>query len=44
MPPSSPNHQVAATEPKWWATKNEWVGLIDVAELEVESLTSGFAS
>jgi SAM-dependent methyltransferase len=27
----------------WWATKNEWLGLIDVAELELESLYGGFA-
>ena len=28
----------------WWATKNEWLGLIDVAGLELESLHGGFAS
>ena len=22
----------------WWATKNEWLGLVDVAGLEVEAL------
>ena len=27
----------------WWATKNEWLGLIDVAGLELESLRGGFA-
>jgi SAM-dependent methyltransferase len=27
----------------WWATKNEWLGLIDVAELEVEALYGGFS-
>jgi ubiquinone/menaquinone biosynthesis C-methylase UbiE len=27
----------------WWATKNEWLGLIDVAGFEVESLYGGFA-
>jgi hypothetical protein len=27
----------------WWATKNEWFGLIDVAGFEVESLYGGFA-
>jgi SAM-dependent methyltransferase len=27
----------------WWATKNEWLGLVDVAGLEVESLHGGFA-
>jgi SAM-dependent methyltransferase len=26
----------------WWATKNEWLGLIDVAGLEVEALYGGF--
>jgi SAM-dependent methyltransferase len=28
----------------WWATKNEWLGLIDVAGLRVEALYGGFAS
>jgi SAM-dependent methyltransferase len=27
----------------WWATKNEWLGLLDVAGLEVEGLYGGFA-
>jgi SAM-dependent methyltransferase len=27
----------------WWATKNEWLGLLDVAGLEVEALYAGFA-
>jgi hypothetical protein len=27
----------------WGATKNEWLGLIDVAGLEVEALYGGFA-
>lgn len=27
----------------WWATKNEWLGLLDVAGLEVEALYSGFS-
>ena len=27
----------------WWATKNEWLGLIDVAGFELESLDGGFA-
>ncbi len=27
----------------WWATKNEWLGLIDVAGLEVEALYGGFS-
>ena len=26
----------------WWATKNEWLGLIDVSGLEVEALYGGF--
>jgi SAM-dependent methyltransferase len=32
-----------ATSSLWWATKNEWLGLVDVAGLEVESLHGGFA-
>ena len=27
----------------WWATKNEWLGLVDVAGLEVDALYGGFA-
>ena len=27
----------------WWATKNEWLGLLDVAGLELEALDGGFA-
>lgn len=27
----------------WWATKNEWLGLVDVAGLEVQELYGGFA-
>jgi SAM-dependent methyltransferase len=27
----------------WWATKNEWLGLLDVAGLRLESLHGGFA-
>jgi SAM-dependent methyltransferase len=27
----------------WWATRNEWLGLLDVAGLEVEALFGGFA-
>ena len=27
----------------WWATKNEWLGLVDVAGLEVEALYGGFS-
>ena len=26
----------------WWATKNEWLGLIDIAGLELEALHGGF--
>jgi len=31
------------TSSLWWATKNEWLGLIDVAGLGLESLHGGFA-
>ena len=31
------------TSSLWWATKNEWLGLIDVPGLEIESLFGGFA-
>jgi SAM-dependent methyltransferase len=31
-----------ATSALWWATKNEWLGLVDVAGLEVESLYGSF--
>jgi SAM-dependent methyltransferase len=27
----------------WWATENEWLGLLDVADLELEALYGGFA-
>jgi SAM-dependent methyltransferase len=27
----------------WWATKNEWLGLVEVTGLEVEALYGGFA-
>jgi len=27
----------------WWATRNEWLGLIDVGGLELEALYGGFA-
>jgi ubiquinone/menaquinone biosynthesis C-methylase UbiE len=30
------------TSSLWWATKNEWLGLIDIAGLEVEALYGGF--
>ena len=32
-----------ATSSLWWATKNEWLGLTEVAGLEVEALYGGFA-
>lgn len=31
-----------ATSSLWWATKNEWLGLIDVAGLHLEALYGGF--
>jgi SAM-dependent methyltransferase len=31
-----------ATSSLWWATKNEWLGLIDVAGLEVEAMYGDF--
>jgi hypothetical protein len=31
-----------ATSSLWWATQNEWLGLIDVAGLELEALYGGF--
>ncbi len=31
-----------ATSSLWWATKNEWLGLIDVAGLQLEALYGGF--
>lgn len=31
------------TSSLWWATRNEWLGLVDVAGLEVEALHGGFA-
>jgi ubiquinone/menaquinone biosynthesis C-methylase UbiE len=31
-----------ATSSLWWATKNEWLGLLDVAGLELEELYGGF--
>ena len=30
------------TSSMWWATKNEWLGLLDVAGLEIEALYGGF--
>jgi SAM-dependent methyltransferase len=32
-----------ATSSLWWATKNEWFGLLDVAGLQLEALYGGFA-
>jgi len=32
----------SATSSLWWATKNEWLGLLDVAGLELEALFGGF--
>ena len=32
----------SGTSSLWWATKNEWLGLIDVGGLEVEALYGGF--
>jgi SAM-dependent methyltransferase len=31
------------TSSLWWATKNEWLGLLDVAGLELQALYGGFA-
>ena len=32
-----------ATSSLWWATRNEWLGLIDVSGLKLQSLFGGFA-
>jgi hypothetical protein len=32
-----------ASNSLWWATKNEWLGLLDVAGLALEALYGGFA-
>jgi hypothetical protein len=32
-----------ATTRLWWATKNEWLGLLDIAGLQLETLHGGFA-
>ena len=32
-----------ATSSLWWATRNEWLGLLDVGGLELEALYGGFA-
>ena len=31
------------TSSLWWATKNEWLGLVDVSGFELEALYGGFA-
>ena len=33
-----------ATSSSWWATKNEWLGLLDVAGLELTALYGGFGN
>ena len=33
-----------ASSSLWWATKNEWLGLLDVAGLQLEELYGGFAA
>jgi SAM-dependent methyltransferase len=30
------------TSSLWWATKNEWLGLVDIAGLEIEAVYGGF--
>jgi SAM-dependent methyltransferase len=35
-------HVGSATSSLWWATKNEWLGLLDVSGLELEALYGGF--
>ncbi|WP_429428599.1 hypothetical protein [Nocardia sp. GAS34] len=32
-----------STTSLWWATKNEWLGIIDMADLELVALYGGFA-
>jgi len=32
----------AGTSSLWWATKNEWLGLLDVGGFEIEGLFGGF--
>ncbi len=31
-----------ATSSLWWATRNEWLGLVDTAGLEIEALYGDF--
>jgi SAM-dependent methyltransferase len=31
------------TSSLWWATRNEWLGLLDIAALEIDELYGGFA-
>jgi hypothetical protein len=33
---------LVATGSLWWATKNEWLGLLDVAGPRLEALYGGF--
>lgn len=35
-------HEQGGTSSLWWATLNEWLGLLDVAGMELESLSGGF--
>lgn len=35
--------ETGATSSLWWATLNEWRGLLDVSGLEIEQLSGGFA-
>ena len=37
----APNTSIMST--LWWATRNEWLGLIDVAGLELVAVHGGFA-
>jgi hypothetical protein len=34
--------ETGATSSLWWATKNEWLGLLDVAGFQLEALYGGF--
>ena len=35
--------RLGGTGSLWWATKNEWLGLLHVAGLRLEALYGGFA-